>query len=278
VNTSSFPDLSVQVTRRRSRCVLDPNLALCRDGAMLARLLAPYAELWVGPEIFNILDSAQLYQREPELLIWPSTDPSDMAAVPEVLRDWVQLREEAARSLYWVGDALRESFLPEDLDEAILTRWEAASRTLDLRMPKVIEATGPLIAAMRDAAALCAVLPSACILGRGTPGKPPLICRYLQKWGLAGAQLSFDDELVSAERAGFRQLLVEAGIAPFIWGGLRLAVVHLLLPRSGRLESEPGSGSEDEPAALSDEMEPALPSNPWEDAKCFWYDVTEPAR
>jgi hypothetical protein len=281
VNTSFFPDLSVQVTRRRSRCVLDPNLALSRDGAMLARLLAPYAELWVGgPEIFNILDSGHVYRREPELLIWPSTDASDMAAVPEVLRDWMQLREKAARSphFHWVGDALRESFLPEDLDEAILTRWEAASRTLDLRMPKVIEATGPLIAAMRDAAALCAVLHSACILGRGTSGKPPLICRHLQKWGLAGSQLSLDDELVRAERAGFRQMLVEAGIAPFIWGGLRLAVVHLFLPRAGRLDSEPGSGSEDEPAAFSDEMEPALPSNPWEDAQCFWYDVTEPVR
>ena len=55
-----FPDLSVQVTRRRSRCVLDPNLALSRHGAMLARLLAPYAELWVGPEHFTILDSALL--------------------------------------------------------------------------------------------------------------------------------------------------------------------------------------------------------------------------
>lgn len=273
----SFPDLSVQITRRRRRCVLDPNLALSREGAMLARLLAPYAEQWVGTEFFNILDSATLYQREPELLVWPGNDKAATAEVPEVLRDWTRLRDEAGRYLNWVGDALRESCLPEEIDETVLSRWESASRALDLRMPKAIEATGPLIAAMRDAAALCAVLPSACMLGRGTPGKPPLICRHLQKWGLACAQLSLDDELVSTERAGFRQLLVEAGIAPFIWGGLRLAVVHLLLPRAGRLESELGSGPEDEPAMLSDEMEPALPSNPWEDAQCFWYDITGPA-
>ena len=273
----SFPDLSVQITRRRRRCVLDPNLALSRDGAMLARLLAPYAEQWVGTEFFNVLDSATLYQREPELLVWPGNDKAAIAEVPEVLRDWTRLRDEAGRYLNWVGDALRESRLPEEIDETVLSRWESASRALDLRMPKAIEATGPLIAAMRDAAALCAVLPSACILGRGTPGKPPLICRHLQKWGLACAQLSLDDELVSTERAGFRQLLVEAGIARFIWGGLRLAVVHLLLPRAGRLESGLGSGPEDEPAVLSDEMEPALLSNPWEDAQCFWYDITGPA-
>jgi hypothetical protein len=274
VHALPFPDLSVQVTRRRSRCVLDPNLALSRNGAMLARLLAPYAEQWVGTEFFNVLDSATLYQQEPELLVWPGNDKAAIAEVPEILRDWTRLRDEAGRYLNWVGDALRESCLPEEIDETVLSRWESASRTLDLRLPKVIEATGPLIAAMRDAVALCAALPSARILGRGTPGKPPLICRHLQKWGLACAQLSFDDELVSAERAGLRQLLVEAGIAPFIWGGLRLAVVHLLLPYAGRLESEPGSGPEDDPAVFSDEAEPAR--NPWEDAQCFWYDVTLP--
>lgn len=69
-----FPDLSIQITRRRRRFVLDPNLSLSRDDAMLARLLAPYAEQWVGTEFFNVLDSATLYQHEPELLVWPSTD------------------------------------------------------------------------------------------------------------------------------------------------------------------------------------------------------------
>ena len=83
-----IPDLSVQITRRRARCVLDPNLALSRDGATLTRLLASHAELWVGPEFFNILDSAQLYQREPELLLWPATDEAAVAEVPEMLRSW----------------------------------------------------------------------------------------------------------------------------------------------------------------------------------------------
>jgi hypothetical protein len=271
-----FPDLSVHITRRRRRCVLDPNLALSPHGAMLTRLFAPYVEQWVDPEIFNVIDNAQVYQQEPELLVWPSTDKATIAEVPQVLRDWTQLRDEAGRYLHWVGDALRESCLPEDIDEAVLPRWEAASRSLDLNLPKAIEATGPLIAAMRDAAALCAVLPAACLLGRGTPGEPPLICHHLRQWGLGCEELPPEDALVLIERAGFLQLLVAAGLAPLVWGGLRLAVVHLCVPHIGRLETPTELGLEDESPALVNEGEPPLLQNPWEGAACRWYNIIPP--
>jgi len=52
----SFPDLSVQISQRRWRCVLDPNLALSPNGAAFARRLAPHAEVWIGSEFFNILE------------------------------------------------------------------------------------------------------------------------------------------------------------------------------------------------------------------------------
>jgi hypothetical protein len=278
VNGPPFPDLSVQVTRRRVRCVLDPNLALSRDGAMLARRLAPHAEQWVHPEWWNIVDGARLYTREPELVAPLGTDKALIAEIPDALRDWTQLREEARQCLHWVGETLPESYMPDDIDEAVLTRWEAASRTLDLFLPKAIEATGPLIAAMRDTAALCAVLHAAFVLSRGAHGEPPLICRHLQQWGLACEKLSSKDILVSVERAGFQRLLIEAGLAPFVWGGLPLALVHLLVPYVGRLETGPDFGQEDEPALLADEEEPVLRRNPWEGAKCFWYDVTGSGR
>lgn len=275
ISGALIPDLSVQVTRRRSRCVLDPNLALSRDGARLTRLLAPYAEQWVGPEFFAVLDSALVYQREPELLIWPGTEAADVAAMPEVLRDWTRLREEAGRCLYWVGDAMRESFLPENLDESVLAHWEAASRTLDCRLPQAIEATGPLIAAMRDAAALCAILPNACIVGRGRRDELPPICSHLRQWGLECEKLTPDDAFAGIERAAFRRLLVMAGLAPLIWSGLQLAIIHLCVPHLGRLEAASVIGAE--PAVLADEPEIGLPGNPWEDARCFWYDIAGPS-
>lgn len=277
MNNPPFPDLSVQISRRRSRCVLDPHLALSREGPILAKRLAPYAEQWVGPEFFNVLDSASLYLEEPELLVWPNTDAAAIAAVPEVLQAWAQLRDESNGCLSWIGDALRESSLPDALDEAIVGRWEVASRALDLRLPKTIEATGPLVAATRDAAALCAVLPAARMIGRSEGGEPPAVCRQLQQWGLTCERLNADDPLVLLERADFLRLLADAGVAPSVWAGLGLALVYLWLPRAGSLEIEPLYGADVEPNLLRKDEEPAAWVNPWEDAKCFWCDITGPA-
>jgi hypothetical protein len=92
----------VQISRRRSRWVLDPHLALSRNGPVVARLLGPFAEQWVGPEFFNVLDTAPLYEEEPELLMWPGTDAAELAAVPEDFRpgrDCVKTRAIAYRGL-----------------------------------------------------------------------------------------------------------------------------------------------------------------------------------
>ena len=83
------------------------------------------------------------------------------------------------------------------------------------------------------------------------------------------------DTLVSVERASFQRLLVGGGLAPFDPGGLPLALVHLLVPYVGRLETGPYFGEDDD--FLPNEDEPVRPCNPWEGAKCFWYaNVTGP--
>jgi hypothetical protein len=172
--------------------------------------------------------------------------------------------------------ALAQAVRPADIDEAVLPRWEAASRALDVRMPKAIEMTGPLIAAVRDTAALCAVLPAARVLGRSIAGQAPLICRHLQQWGLACERLPAENVLVAIERAGFLQLLVEAGLAPLIWDGLQLAIVHLCVPHVGRLDAGPVLVTDYEPALLPEEEELTPPGEPLEGASCYWYEVTGP--
>ncbi|HVH78962.1 MAG TPA: hypothetical protein VM782_06215, partial [Stellaceae bacterium] len=232
------------------------------------------AEQWVGPEFFNVLDTTPLYSEEPELLVWPSTDAAAIAAVPEVLQAWARLRDEPGNGLSWIGDALRESSLPDAIDETIIARWEAASRALDRRLPRVPEASGPMVAATRDAAALCAVLPASRLLARSAGDQPPAICRQLEEWGVACERLSVSDALVTVERAEFLRLLAEAGMGPPIWGGLGLALIHLWLPRAARLDWEPRDDLE--PNLLHNEDEPRAWVNPWEDAKCFWYEVIGP--
>jgi hypothetical protein len=118
------------------------------------------------------------------------------------------------------------------------------------------------------------VLPAARILGRGADDQPPPFCRQLRQWGLGCERLSPYDPLVAVERADFSRLMVEAGLPPSIWGGLNLALIYLWLPYGGRLDLEPLFGPDVEPAALCGGDEPSEAGNPWEGAKCFWYDVT----
>jgi hypothetical protein len=224
-----------------------------------------------------VLDSVSLYLEEPELLIWPNSDAAAIAAVPEVLHAWTRLRDESNGCLSWIGDALRESSLPDAVDEGIVVRWEMASRALDQRLPRTLEATGPLVAATRDAAALCAVLPAARMIGRSEAGKPPAACRQLQRWGLGCHRLKPDDPLVLLERSDFLRLLADAGVAPSVWAGLGLSLVYLWLPRAGALDLASTYGHDFDHDLLRKDEEPTAWINPWEGASCFWCDVTGPA-
>jgi hypothetical protein len=274
-----WPDLSVQISRRRWRCVPDPVLCLSRIGAAFVRGLTAHAEVWLGPEFLNILDSWMLYDRDPELLTRSLGNRQPPDGMRHALRVWLRLREEAGRSsgrLCWVRDALRESSLPAGMDELVVPRWELMAEALDERLSKASETSGPGIAAMRDAAALGAVLPGAVLLTLCEPGErqaAPLICRHLETWQLPCRRLGIDDDLVTLERSLLLQLLVEAGLAGFLWGGLRLAVVHLLVPGHFRLPASHGfAGVEEEPDFLAD-GEPIPLNGAWEDAQSFWYDL-----
>jgi hypothetical protein len=294
-----WPDLSVEIRQRRLRCVPDPDLCLTQAGAAFVRGLAAHTEIWLTPEFLNILDSWALYDREPELLRRPlhqhrargGDEPGDLLThverdaqaaeeVRHALRIWLRLRDEAGRAgvlLHWVRDAPHESCLPAGMEESLLPRWEAMAEALDARLSKTADAdSGPLIAAMRDAMALVGVLTGAAVLCRrdpAAPGLPPLLCRHLPKWELPCRYLRSEDELVARDRGMLLNLMVEAGLAGFLWGGTRLAVVRLLVPGEAGLRLGHHSVNMlDEPDFLGTE-EPRPIRGAWDGAQAFWYDL-----
>jgi hypothetical protein len=108
------PELSVHISRRRWRCVVDPHLCLSHEGAAFIRGLCGHAEIWLGPEFLNILDSWLLYEREPSALRWPKGAGPDADEVRQALRIWQGLRDTSGAGsgrLCWVRDAVRESCL-----------------------------------------------------------------------------------------------------------------------------------------------------------------------
>jgi hypothetical protein len=279
-----WSDLSVQISSQPWRCVPDPLLCLSRDGAAFVSALSgahavghsPRAELWMAPEFHNILDNWMLYDQHPELLMQSLGGPNDPDELRQALRLWLRLRDTAGRPdgrLCWVRDALRESCLPAGIGDSVVPRWEAMAQALDERLANTGETSGPGIAAMRDSAALCAVLTDAvllCARESDDPDQTPQLCRHLQDWGLRCRRLGNADELVALERGLLLRLLAEAGLAGFLWGGLRLAVAHIVAPGLMLIPNGDAFTSDVEDLDFPGD-EPRPMNSPWEGAQVFWY-------
>jgi hypothetical protein len=268
-----WPNLSVNIRRRLRPCIAEPHLCLSHHGAAVIRGLVQHAEIWLGAEFLSILDDALLYEREPSLLAGAGADE-----VRHALRIWSELRDDVGQAggcLYWVRDPLRDSSLPAGMSDSVVGRWELLTQSLDSRLAATADASGPMIAASRDTAALAAVLPGAIVLTlrpQHSAGAPQF-CRDLEAWGVSCRHVDPDDDLVTLERGLLLCLLVEAGLAGFLWRGLRLAVVHIVAPSPVRAPfgHALAYAGDDADFLLADA--PGPPASPWDDATAFWYDL-----
>lgn len=265
---SAFPELNVKLSARRWPCVLDPALALSRDGLLLARQVGDVVQLWLVRELWHILDSSEFYAQHPEALI---ADQPGAHALRWAIRDWERIRMEGdlgGLKLYWIGDGLSESVLPEGADAHLLQIYESFACALNRR----ITSGAPMIWAMRDAAALAATLGSTFVLSSTDDrlALPP-ICSALQSWDIACKQIDAADPIAMIERDHLRHLLVHSGLAHLMWAGLRLAVVRLLLPNAPPSLSSPVADELTPPEPVTDEDE--CPADPWEAAQAFWYPI-----
>jgi hypothetical protein len=259
---------------------------MSRDGAAFVSTLAaahvvgnsPRAEVWMAPEFHNILDNWMLYDQHPELLAQSLGGPSDPDELRQALRLWLRLRDTAGRPdgrLCWVRDALRESCLPAGIGDSVVPRWEAMAQALDERLATSRESTGPGIAAVRDSAALCAVLTDAvllCARELDGPDQTPRLCRRMQDWGLRCRRLEIANDLVAVERGFLLRLMVEAGLASFLWGGLKLAVAHIVAPHQFLISNGDAFSNEVEDLGFPG-VEPRPIKSPWDDAQVFWYEL-----
>src|ERR1700741_2736268 len=117
MSREAWQDLSVQISRRRLRCVLDPLACLSRHGVALIRRLAPRAELWLTPAFLRILDGWGLYYDKPHLLtrhlhMQEHGGAYDEEEFREALHAWIKLRDDLGHGqgqLFWAGDNLHES-------------------------------------------------------------------------------------------------------------------------------------------------------------------------
>lgn len=185
----------------------------------------------------------------------------------------------AGLNIFWLGDKPQESFLPKDADFDIFERWELVANLLDTQTNQPQSQDYILPLAFRDTMALTISLGSAFILTYQAPSEyseqnfPPEICRALETWGIPCQYLTAQDSMIAIERDYWHHLLIRTDTAKLLWAGVRLVILHLLVP------VVPGLYKQTEQLHTSSfTLLQNLSGNPlnsfssaWSGAKGFWY-------
>ena len=284
------PSWSLTLSAQKRACVLDTPLVLSRHGLLLARRLGVELDVWLVRELWGILDNNRYYLEHPEHLAagFPLDRPSDSGPVPAgglagVLQQWEMARVEkdlAGLKLFWVGDALCESLFPAGIDPYLGYRYETLAHALEGRAEGAgLEGQDVLTDCFRDTAALTAALiPYRSFIltlqgpgANGDDAQEPAFCSRLRKWGIRVEAIGLSDE-----SRHDRQLLFESlarwGVTELLWAGLKLSVVHLVVPEAVIMPPPEHAA----PVLTCDIDAPAEEAdsntrNWWADAAAFWY-------
>ncbi len=282
------PNLSIALHQRRWACVLDPTLALSDYGLPLVKQLGELMELWIVRELWHILDNPQFYLRQPELMLGPSAlarSPSQQQALSQqvvrALKEWDRLRTTTDRATWnvrFLADVMGESCLPTGVNPDLLWSWEALAQSLDTHLDQRSIKPDTLTLALRDLAALAVARP-ACILTHRSAEEvanhlPPALCSTLSQWEIPCHAVGTENAIADLERDQFRTLLVQSGFAKFLWAGLNLTVLHLVVPAAATLNSV-GDWSDEYTFAEVESLDNSSEAIPhlWQNAQGFWYSV-----
>ena len=266
-------DLSVQVSRRKPACVLDPALVLgYAAGPNLALKLTQVFEPWLTRSFWQTLDASELLLRHFERQTPGEAPDGAFIPDPQALMQWVRLREQTdatAWDLHWIDENYAQSQLHDEGDFELFDRYEALAEALAARIaPASLHwpSMDPVLGAI-DALALSACLDGAVILtartSRASEDEPPPVSG-LRRAGLAPLRAISEavpdggpQGLFEVERRWLRQALVGAGLVTLLQDLPPLNVVHVRASDGAEPApfDEPGSSDED----------------PWQGARAWWY-------
>jgi len=289
LNLASAAELSLSVTRRAPRLVLDPGLCLSALGPLLVERLQGEAELWLPRELWRILDNSDYFSMHPEALVGsPSSvaaseygltlrrvlssrlsaaemgehaersepDPSVASPFGHTLEAWDTIRSSTdllGLRLFWLGDGLAESLVPAGYAEDLHPRFEALAERLD----RLLAPSSPLACGRRDALALSLALGGVPVLSSlDAASSLPALCAFAL--GFTCTEVAGSDPFAVIEREQYQSALVRARCAPLLWSTLPLSVVHVHAPNASAracVSQERGLGE----------------ANGFTQASLFWY-------
>ncbi len=274
---------------QHQRYVLDPVLALAFYGPDLIFQLNQDIELWISRELWHILNNTDFYLSQPKLLLPEDFSKQDLSIQAEEssrnivksLKKWQHLRQInnlRSLNLFWIGDSLRESFLPYNTSNTILERWEELTHSLDERLRKFRISDRPFNTAIRDSIALVATLESAVLLTcqnsyQANHDSSPLVCVFLETLGFECQFIPSSNPVATKEYDHWKQFLNISTMGKFILWKLELLILHLVLPNdtpNGVLSSFHTKAPEFLDSR-NDGQNVDLDS--WEDAQFIWYQI-----
>ena len=284
--------------------MLDSDLALHELGLLLASRICNEFDLWLVREFWEILDSTEAYLEHPEWLR-PSASSSrgpegntqhkaDLTGIFAQWETWRLERDLAGLKFYWIGDAMRESLLPKDIENNVVHRYQVLASSLDARIARLNLPTAgkgigneperrpydTLTECFRDAVALAAALThqQGFILTHtgeervsGKVDPKPAICRYLESWGIRCAPAA--NGKISMGAAYLAPILTGTGVCELLWAGLNLSAVHLVVPKATIIppaRNDDGIYLEDFP--LGEGKDPG-DTDWWHNAGAFYYSL-----
>jgi hypothetical protein len=287
---TSSSELSIKFHRPHRTCILDPMLALSCYGVPLVTQLGTVMDLWVGKEFWHILENTRFYSQHPESLLLNRAMPDhteyiasfSAQEIRKSLQEWAKLRQGMdldGTKLFWLGDRLNESSLPQGLQSNTIQKYEILASSLENQIPRSSQTSEILTSLFSDTVALSASLSSSFILTRqykinDNDSLLPEICLELESFGIPCQTVDIADKMMVIEQDYLRKLFVQVGLSKFLWAGLKFSILHLLVPsiaQSGRLieqniASQIVSDSEVDDFSKSN-------ANLWVGSKCFLYQL-----
>jgi hypothetical protein len=265
-------------------CVLDLSVLLTPYGLELVKSLGTVLELWISRELWHILNDTHFYLRDSQSILLANVsaqlNPSPFSIEQEAaLQNLASFSMDVGLThlnLFWIGDRLGESLIPPYTDSRLLHRWELLAQALDSYINQQQKTHDPLTPVWRDTLSLAAALDAAFILTVQPIGKTqdlPDVCRTMAGWGIACREIEPLDAIATLERDSLRQLFVQAGLSKFLWAGLNLTILHLIVPAAALCGNTNFVSIDHFADSESNITNSAFTFNPWNDSQGFWYRI-----
>lgn len=292
---TSLHNFRVDVSTKGWCCIFDVQLALSRIGLALALRLSEQMECWQVRGFWQMLDDSDYYLSNEKMLKQGGANELPIFAQGiaklnqsrEILDEWqtARFQSDLMSKLCWLGYAVEESMLPQDIDSQLDHRFDILAQSLE-ELWTGSKKPAPLgqvqYECARDAVALTAALSrykpfilTLCQTDSDSTKKArePQLCEYIRHCGIECVKAD-SGEQINTMASYLIQTLTSTGALELIYAsGLNLAVVHIVAPKAYvmSVQQHPEEQLDAKVIPFKTTASQSKSSQNWNGCTAFWY-------